>query len=188
MKLNLTKYFVLILLIFGMFTCNGQTNSITGYVRDSRTWELLADVKVELTAKNPFNTKGFSNVPRALKTDKTGCFTFEGLPEADFELTIYYRFADIGTREIVKFVSTCGEKVTVLEMYLPEKCEFHTSANNTGICPVCKKKDAILKILYGMPNQDLLEKSEKGEVALGGCEIDTYCQAKWRCMRDSIDF
>lgn len=171
-----------------MLTGNAQSKSITGYVRDSRTWETLADVSVELAAKNPFSTEGFSNVPRELKTDNTGCFTFEGLPEADFELTVYYRFADIGTREIITAVSTFDEKVTQLEMYLPKKCEFHTSANSTGICPICNKKDAVLKILYRMPNQELFEKAERGEVALGGCEIDDYCQAKWRCMRDSFDF
>jgi len=189
LKLNIKKQFVFTLLVLCMLTIsNAQTNSVTGQVRDSRTWEALPDVSVELSAKHPFSTEGFSNVPMETKTDENGCFTFEKLPKADFELTISYRFEEIGTRYYKTPISTKTDKLTELNVYLPEKCDFHTIANKSGICPVCKKKDAVLKIIYGMPDQDLFEKSERGEVALGGCEIDDYCHAKWRCKRDSIDF
>jgi hypothetical protein len=48
-------------------------------------------------------------------------------------------------------------------------------------CPRCGSTDAI-RIIYGLPDHELFEASERGEVALGGCVIgdespDFECRA-----------
>ncbi len=46
-------------------------------------------------------------------------------------------------------------------------------------CPACGSAD-VLPIVYGLPEDELLERAERGEVALGGCCVevggpDTRC-------------
>ncbi len=52
-------------------------------------------------------------------------------------------------------------------------------------CPFCGYEDQVVPIAYGLPAQDLIEQSRRGEVALGGCCIgpdahDWYCRG---CMQ-----
>ena len=49
------------------------------------------------------------------------------------------------------------------------------------ICPSCKAKDGV-DILYGMPSPELIEKAERGEIALGGCVIEEN-QPDRRCLK-----
>jgi hypothetical protein len=37
-------------------------------------------------------------------------------------------------------------------------------------CPVCGSKDSV-EIVYGLPGAELIEASERGEVAIGGCVV-----------------
>jgi hypothetical protein len=55
------------------------------------------------------------------------------------------------------------------------------------LCPKCKA-EAGIKIVYGYPGNELIEKSFRGEIALGGCSISeenqhnrvcTQCEFKW---------
>ncbi len=64
-------------------------------------------------------------------------------------------------------------------------------------CPVCFSLDTI-PIIYGYPSHEMFEKSEAGEIHLGGCEImedapDRYCKAcgsEWKpgCKLGGIRF
>ncbi len=38
-------------------------------------------------------------------------------------------------------------------------------------CDLCGESPAI-PVAYGLPSQDLMERAERGDVLLGGCEID----------------
>jgi Zn finger protein HypA/HybF involved in hydrogenase expression len=49
------------------------------------------------------------------------------------------------------------------------------------ICPNCKSKDGV-DILYGMPSSELIEKAERGEIALGGCVIEENKPDR-RCLK-----
>lgn len=46
--------------------------------------------------------------------------------------------------------------------------EDHIVYSEGDPCPVCDS-DRVVDIVYGMPTRDLFERSERGEVALGGC-------------------
>lgn len=58
------------------------------------------------------------------------------------------------------------------------------------ICPSCHHQAGV-PILYGMPSGEAAQMSERGEIALGGCEIDvegaerkcTNCGHEWRIRR-----
>jgi hypothetical protein len=46
-------------------------------------------------------------------------------------------------------------------------------------CPSCKEKTGVT-IVYGMPSEELANKAELGEIALGGCVIEPN-QPDYRC-------
>ncbi len=45
-------------------------------------------------------------------------------------------------------------------------------------CPKCNKE--LVKIVYGMPDVDMIEKAKKREIFLGGCVIEDF-QPKYHC-------
>lgn len=55
-------------------------------------------------------------------------------------------------------------------------------ARTTAVCPRCGKRSGV-KIVYGMPDDELVEKAQRGLVALGGC-ILTGADPTWRCLED----
>jgi hypothetical protein len=59
--------------------------------------------------------------------------------------------------------------------------------NKNKLCPICKKNDMVIRIVYGMPTIETFKDSEEGKVRIGGC-----CQLieapKWYCKRDENEF
>lgn len=53
-----------------------------------------------------------------------------------------------------------------------------TEPATTIPCPRCGALG--LPIVYGLPGPDLFEAAERGEVALGGCEL-SFDNPLWRC-------
>ncbi|MCX7845323.1 MAG: hypothetical protein N2312_01785 [Dictyoglomaceae bacterium] len=61
----------------------------------------------------------------------------------------------------------------------------------TPICPQCGSKN-VIPIVYGYPSYKLWEEEEKGNLKLGGCEIDSNnpewhckdCKYEWKELRD----
>ena len=53
-------------------------------------------------------------------------------------------------------------------------------------CPKCKKKDNVVKVIYGIPSSSDMTKHKQGKIKLGGCCIqyasdkkilnDVYCK------------
>jgi hypothetical protein len=55
-------------------------------------------------------------------------------------------------------------------------------------CPFCSYDDQVVRIVYGQPTPELVEQSQRGEVALGGSCIgpdahDWYCRGCLRSFR-----
>ena len=50
------------------------------------------------------------------------------------------------------------------------------------VCPTCGHRSGV-RIVYGMPDFELFEQSERGLVALGGCII-TDADPTWRCLEE----
>lgn len=59
--------------------------------------------------------------------------------------------------------------------------------NRISTCPKCGSHE-VVKIIYGLPGPELVEKSERGEVLLGGCIVKEdnpdrackSCRHRWR--------
>lgn len=59
-----------------------------------------------------------------------------------------------------------------------------------GSCPVCK--GSVIEIAYGLPDGELMEAGQRGEVALGGCMVEPglpthtcrMCSARLRPAED----
>lgn len=47
-------------------------------------------------------------------------------------------------------------------------------------CPKCGTKQHVIPIVYGLPDDELMEQSKRGEVALGGCVMDEK-NPHWLC-------
>ena len=53
-------------------------------------------------------------------------------------------------------------------------------------CPICNNE--LIKIVYGLPSTNLIEKAKKREVYLGGCcVIDNVNYHCYTCNRDITD-
>jgi hypothetical protein len=59
------------------------------------------------------------------------------------------------------------------------------------ICPFCGYDDQVVPIMYGLPGPELIEQSQRGDVALGGCCIgpdshNWYCKGCLRSFNASV--
>lgn len=54
-------------------------------------------------------------------------------------------------------------------------------------CPVCRRSDSVVSIIYGMPSYDLFLEAERGLVHLGGCCVSEE-NPQWYCKRDAVEF
>lgn len=55
------------------------------------------------------------------------------------------------------------------------------------ICPICKKSDMVVKIVYGLPTDKTMQEFENGTIYIGGCMIPIP-KPKWYCKRDEKEF
>lgn len=46
-------------------------------------------------------------------------------------------------------------------------------------CPACGR-DTVIGIVYGEPSREMMEKAQRGEIILGGCNVD-YPAPRWEC-------
>lgn len=62
---------------------------------------------------------------------------------------------------------------------MPERA-IKLSRRRPPVCPECGYDDQVVPIVYGYPDRQLIEESQRGEVALGGCIADDtpawYCK------------
>lgn len=56
-----------------------------------------------------------------------------------------------------------------------------------GVCPICEKKDEVVKVVYGKPSRQLMKRAKKGEVHLGGCVVSEDAPRHY-CKRDQHEF
>lgn len=56
-----------------------------------------------------------------------------------------------------------------------------------GTCPICKKKDMVIPVLYGRPGRELQEKEKAGTVKLAGC-VYGKGMPRFHCKRDNKGF
>jgi len=69
-------------------------------------------------------------------------------------------------------------------------CPYDKTRNQT-FCPVCKRTDKVVPVLYGLPVWDStgnIDGYADGKYYLGGCISDPYCRPTKHCNRCGKDF
>ncbi len=84
--------------------------------------------------------------------------------------------------DVAVVVSVAG--ATVESEY--DQKEGHAVSNEIVICPRCGNPTGI-RIAYGLPGSELIERAERGEIALGGCMIRPD-SPEWRCTNDACGY
>ena len=100
-------------------------------------------------------------------------------------------FKKLGTfKNFNNFISTIStDSVVKLNMTFPFDCPYNKNCKQK-ICPVCKKDDKVIPILYGLMGFDGKGNSffkDYVEFKPGGCVI-SECDPTWYCKRDACRF
>jgi len=151
-------------------TCLAQTGTIKGKVYDKNEKEGLAFANVFLV-----------NHKIGAGTDLNGDFRIDSIPIGTYDLRITY----LGYQDFtLTSIKVTKDTIIDLNINYPPPCKYD---KKNKYCPVCKKKDKVIPIVYGLPSQGLLKESKKGKVRLGGCMI-SGCDPSWYCKRDKKEF
>lgn len=100
----------------------------------------------------------------------------------EIRITTVNRYLDT----IVKNVIIAEGKETYLEISYPPACEFYKTENDS-ICPVCKKHDQVIPIIYG-PYSSSPKRRKNKEKYLAERHWESGCDPNWYCRRNDIKF
>ncbi len=67
--------------------------------------------------------------------------------------------------------STCLDVVIYCKCIEKHNDEMMGRFQNGKQCPECLSRDSILKIQYGLPENEMIDQADKGKIVLGGCSI-----------------
>lgn len=171
--MSFKRYITIGLILFNLVIAYSQnTGKITGklIVKDIENKEsIFLNTYIILKTKTHIDT---------VRIDENLTFSFENL-KAD-TLRIYISPRSYPTNTFYKFYLKDGEIKNIEIPYSPV-CPYEKNKTNT--CPICKKKDKVIPIIYGLH----LESKGKKKSKSGGCVVSD-CQPKWYCERDKNDF
>ena len=164
---------VFIVLIFLAAISYGQSGYIRGQIEDGNNDAGLPFARVVLSSSD------------STISDFDGHFGFLKVPEGMYDLRISY--AGYGDT-LIENVEVKDKKTTKLRIIYPPPCPIYKNSRKQ-LCPVCNKKDEVIPIIYGLPNEEMSERSDKGRVYLAGCmRLQSNCDPKWYCKRDKKRF
>lgn len=166
------RFFTLvIILIFGQ-SVSSQTGTIKGYAYDSIERAPFAGANIYLL-----------NLGKNTSVDFNGNFVFDSIPAGTYDLKVSY----VGYYDtIIKSVRVYNDSIVKLKIiYLPPPCIYRDKNGKT--CPICKKKDKVIPIVYGFPSPELVKEAKNGKVRLGGCQVN-FCMPHWYCKWDAKEF
>ncbi|MEW7292869.1 carboxypeptidase-like regulatory domain-containing protein [Aquimarina sp. 2304DJ70-9] len=163
------KYFTILILIYSLKSF-AQTGSIQGnvmYLTDSIN---VPEVKILVIG---------TKVQIETFTDWSGHFKIDSLKPETYNVVAQ----KIGyLNDFTKSVSVKNDSITQL------KLELNRRKNTSRICPVDKKSDEVIPIVYGLVSDiKSLMKATKGEIILAGCGISEY-DPMWHCKKHNKSF
>ena len=127
---------------------------------------------------------GFANIwikeiKKYTNTDTLGKFNFDSVPIGKYDLSA--SFVGYGDTTI-KGIYITKDTIINLKIILPPPCVYDKNIHDKT-CPICKKKNKVIPILYGLP----IGKLNEEKYYYAGCNITT-CQPNWYCKRDKTKF
>lgn len=165
------KLIVLNIFLFISVISYGQINSIQGKIIDKKTSEPLYFAAI-------WSPESES---RACLTAEDGEFKIDNIYSDTAYLIVKYDSHILDT--IGPFIFHTPVIDTTIK--IDSKCYYVTNRRSTPKCHLCNKRDKVIPIAYGLPEEEMLNAERKGELYLGGCVIES-CNAAWYCIRDSI--
>ena len=184
----------LLILILTLWTFYGfgQRASLKGELTDRRNGRVLSNAVIELwkidttTGTIHFLDTLYSLVATTT-TDNSGKFLFRKIATGNYTLFYKTNLDSIGNYFDKSHVMLVNGKTTNAILKLPYYCSLRMDYNS-NICPYCHKADLTIPIIFGLPDEITMAQAEKGEIWLGGCISDKYCQPKRYCKRDDRVF
>jgi len=172
------KFRLLFFFLMSFSYGQSQTGKITGKLNllDSENKDFVLDnTYIILTSKN---------IRDSVKLDDDFSFRFNNLPADTFYISFSRRSYPYDTRYIIYISDAENQKVNI---DYSSTCPYDKTKD--GICPVCKKKDEVIPIHYGLLTTKIkkAKKPSKRKYYPGGCMIFD-CQASWYCERDKKEF
>ncbi len=158
-----------ILLIFLFFnTVNSQ--SLSGIIRDSLN---RSEKYFNLKLKNIETGNEYYS-----HANLDGKYVFENIQNGKYILNFTDNFYLNNQFE----VKINGK--TNADFYVSKYCKYNENKN--GICPICKSKQDVIPIFYGLTTWKF-EKKNRKKYHFKGCEI-SGCDPKWYCKKDQLEF
>lgn len=146
----------------------GQGGEIRGNVFDRRENKGLELARIWL-----LETKIIS------ATDKNGDFKICNISPGTYNLRVgFIGYGDT----IISNIKITSDTIINFKIVLPPICQYDKSFKN-NTCPICHKKDSVVKIIYGLPIGPINE----NKYFYAGCII-TDCDPNWYCKRDKNKF
>ncbi len=157
---------------------HSQTGKITGKL------DLLDFVNKAFVLDSTYVILTSKNICDSVKLDDDFSFRFNNLPADTFYISFSRRCYPFNNRYLIYLNDAENQKINI--EYL-STCPYDKTKN--GICPVCKKKDEVIPIRYGLLTSriDKNKKPSKRKYYPGGCLVFD-CQASWFCERDQKKF
>ncbi len=140
------------------------------------------------------------------KTDTSGKFVFDIITKGSYNIvasykiktpTLIHNFIEyINKTGIDKNLNIDSIKPYYSKIYLDVVCKYDKTKNQK-FCPICKKADKVLPILFGLPiplfNEQGVEIADKDGRFLkdyykAGCVSDILCNPTRHCNRCNKDF
>ena len=158
------RTFLLTIFIF-LISLNAfcQTGVIQGQVYDRRENQVLAFANVWLV-----DTK------KGTTTDLNGNFKIDSLPTGKYDLKV--SFIGYGDTTI-KAIKVLHDSTLNIKIVFPSPCPYD-SLMKDKTCPICRKSNKVIPIVYGLP----IGKLDKKNFYYAGCVI-TSCDPTWYCKR-----
>ena len=199
---------LLILSLLFTSSINAQNLSIKGKIIDRTTNESIANGIVKLyfedyavadTVKGEYYPDTRKNITRytlyiqpklrpidSAFSNSNGDFSIPIPNKGSYYVYCKIKIDTIGYRyDEVKHILINKSSVSI-ELKPEVYCEY-SKYRNQNYCPVCLKKDSLLKVIYGLPMYDLDDPTKiainKNEYWIGDCDFDSLCHARWFCSR-----
>lgn len=143
--------------------------TIQGFLRLAGAWDfgVRADIHVP-------------EVDRYVRSDDNDCFEMENFPPGRYSIKVKVSgFHEEWIRDV-----TIGEEERVeipLEIRVSDEV-----VEGPATCPICRKSDRVIPLVYGYPSPGLLELAGVGRYKLGGCCLPAF--GNFHCTRDDHNF
>jgi hypothetical protein len=144
-----------------------QRFDFTGRILSVKTSRPLSNVSVRLVQAN-----------QTIQSDLEGYFVFRGYPTGKYLIEL--STVGVGPREFNIVIQQSADTVHIF--HFQDTCRYDVRGTSR-ICPMCRKKNRVVPILYGLPIGEL----DEANYYYAGCEVSD-CDPKWFCKRDSTKF